>query len=401
MHSAVITTPKKQIFAVLDIGTTKIACIIFNVNSHNTVEVLGVGYKKSTGIYSGTVINAKEALASVSQAIEAAEKDSGEIIEEIYINVSGTKVSSQIFSTTITDINNKVTTRDIRRIFNQSNENINNHEAIIHNIPVEYTLDNIRGISDPTGMYGSIMKVTMHTITMSNSSLLNLQHCVTKNQIYFKGCTISAYSSCVSCINEDEQKLGITVIDIGGGSTSVGIFKEGSLIYASSIPMGGILITRDIASVFNINITDAEKIKVLKGNVIPTNQSEIIEVAPTEDSNEAVQISSLDLTNVILSRTEEILEMVKNDIKDKITNRVIITGGTSQLTGIREVAANILGSQIRLGVPQKLLGMEKYNQNPSLSAAVGSITLIANLMNEDNSSKKKIFKRILNFIKGS
>ena len=403
MHSVIITKPSKKVFAVLDIGTTKVACIIVKITTNNTIQVLGVGYKKSAGVYSGAIINVKEAFKSVASAIEEAEKNSEETIEEVYINVSGTKISSKISSTTIADINGKVTNRDIKRIFNQSNENINNSEAIIHSISLEYILDNIKGITDPVGMYGSIVQANTHIITIPNSLSLNLQHCVTQNQVYFKGCIVSAYSSGVSCINEDEKELGITVIDIGGGSTSVGVFKGGNLIYAASIPVGGVLITRDIASAFSIEMKDAEKLKVLRGNVIltTTDNNEIMEVERIGESNEKVQISLSDLVSVIRPRVEEIFEMIRNDLQDKITSRVVITGGTSELTSVREVSSHILGCQTRLGVPVILDGMKHYNRNPSLSAIIGSTILISQLSQGNNSEKTGFFNKIFEFVKGS
>ncbi|MBQ4875087.1 MAG: cell division protein FtsA [Rickettsiaceae bacterium H1] len=405
MHSAIITRPNKKVFAVLDIGTTKIVCIVIKVIRSNSTKIIGIVYKQSSGIYSGTIINAKEAANSVSSVIEEAEKNSEETIGEIYVNIAGSQISSRIFSTTITDISGKVTFRDIKRVLNRSNENVNNNEVIIHNIPLEYVLDNIKGITDPVGMYGNIMQMNMHTVTTTHSALLNLQHCVTQNQVYFKGCILSAYSSTIACINDNEKELGLTVIDIGGGSTSIGIFNEGNLVYANSIPVGGILITRDIASAFSISIADAEKIKVLRGNVIftATNQNDIIELEKNGENSEKIEISLLDLVNVIRPRVEEIFEMIRDKIGNRITNKAILTGGASQLKNIKELAGHILGCQIRLGIPKNLDGLETYKSNPSLSASIGSLILIKRLMKENNIQGKKtgFFTKMLEFVKGS
>ncbi len=413
MNSAVIVKPNKKVFAVLDVGTVKIACLVARVSLNNEINFLGIGYKKSEGIYSGAIINAKEACASILAAIEEAERASEEIIEEIYINVAGIKILSQITTSVITDINNKVTVRDIQRIFNKSNENINNKEAIIHNIPLGYVLDNIKGITDPVGMYGSVMKLSMHTITMANSTLLNLKHCVTQNQAYLKGCIVSAYSSAFSCISEDEKELGVTVIDIGGGSTSIGIFSEGQLTYAASIPIGGALITRDIASAFSVDMSDAEKLKVCKGNVIltTTDRNDIMEVNKIGEHNDRIQVCLSDLIAVIRPRAEEIFEIVRDEVKNKITSRVVITGGTSQLTSIRELASHVLSCQARLGVPNLVDNNATkvnfcisgdYARNPSLSALIGSAMLISKTIKENvaQGEKRSIFSKVLEFIRG-
>lgn len=401
MYSAVIKKPTSKVFAVLDIGTTKIVCMIIKSVANNDVQVLGISYKESIGIYSGAIINAKDASACILSAVEEAEKKSEEVINEIYVNISGSKVSSQTILAEITDINNKVSPRDIRRIFNHSNENVNNKEVIIHNIPLEYILDNIKGIEDPIGMYGNTLKVSMHTVTIAHSVLLNLEHCVTQCQSHFKGCIISAYSSAVACITEDEKELGVAVIDIGGGSTSIGVFREGNLIYVSSVPVGGNLITRDIASAFSIDMANAEKLKVLKGNVILTasDQNDIMEVEKIGENNDTVQISISDLVHIIRPRVEEIFEIAQNEMKEQVVNRVVVTGGTSQLMSIRELASHILGCQVRIGNPIMLNGMEDYIRNPSLSAIIGSVLLIMkdNVLIDD---KKSWFHKILKFIKG-
>ena len=404
MYSAVIKAPAKKVFAILDMGTSKVVCIVVRLSADYEVQILSISYKESFGIYSGAITNAKSASSSILSAIEESEKESGEVVEEIYVNVAGSKILSQIISSEITDINHKVTLRDIRRIFNKSNETINNKEVIIHNIPIEYSLDNIKGIIDPVDMYGNTLKVNMHTITMAHSVLLNLEHCITQFQAHFRGCMISAYCSGLACISDDEKELGVTVIDIGGGSTSIGIFREGNLVYAASIPIGGNLITRDIACAFSIDMVNAEKLKVLKGNVIltSTDQDNLTEVEIIGESDNKVQISASDLVGVIRPRVEEIFEMAYHEIKTKITHRAVITGGSSQLVSIRELASHILGCQVRLGTPNPLEGLGDYNRHPSLSAVVGSIFLIIQQMKQNplNSIKKGIFNKVLEFVKG-
>lgn len=403
MHSAVITKPDKKVFAVLDVGTTKVSCVLVKIIANNKIKILGIGYKKSAGIYSGAIVNAKEASDSVLSVIEEVEEVSSETIEEVYLNVVGTQIKSRMISSTISDIHNKVAVRDIRRIFNKNNENMKNDEIIIHNIPLEYILDDIRGIADPIGMYGHVLHVNMHTISLPNSVLLNLQHCVTQHQTRFNGCVLSAYSAGVACINKDEKELGVTVIDIGGGSTSIGVFSEGGFVYAASIPVGGVLITRDIASAFSIDLDSAEKLKVLKGNVIltTTDQNDIVEVEKVGEENDKVQISLSDLISVIRPRVEEIFEMVKNEIKGKNIHRVVLTGGSSQLTSIRELASHILGCQVRLGTPLVLEGMGECNRNPSLSATIGAVVLISKIIQDRiNSTEDGIISKIIHFIKG-
>ncbi|WP_025264234.1 cell division protein FtsA [Wolbachia endosymbiont of Onchocerca volvulus] len=389
MYSAVIVKPKRNTFAVLDIGTTKIICLIVEISGNLNYKITGTGYKIAEGINGGSVTDIKHANCSISSTIALAKQISEKTIDQIYVNVAGCGISSFNTHNEIITANHEISDRDIKRVVSQTFEKYIEENIIIHNIPLKYQLDDMTDIKEVSGLYGKKLSADMNVVTASRPALTNIENCIINNDgISMAGCVASAYSAGFACLSEDEKELGTAIVDIGGGYTAVGIFKRGKLIYASSIPIGGVHITRDIAYGLCTSIEYAERIKILYGNTIITSidKNEYITVQNNEN-DEPIQVPKYKLVDIVRPRVEEILELVKEQFQEQknLINKVIITGGTSQLTSMKEIASYVFNKQVRIGYPESCNGLEdEYNKNPIFSAAIGSIKLIIDTFYKNN-----------------
>ncbi|KDB19361.1 cell division protein FtsA [Wolbachia endosymbiont of Glossina morsitans morsitans] len=390
MYSAVIAKPKRNVFAVLDIGTTKIICLIVKINGNFSYKVTGTGYKIAEGVNGGSITNVKHANYSISSTIGLAEQVSEETIDQIYVNIAGCGISSFNVHNEIVAANHEISDRDIKRVVFQTFEKYIEENVIIHNIPLKYHLDDMTDIKEVGGLYGKRLSADVNVVTASRPALTNIENCITNNGgLNMAGCIASAYSAGLACLSGDEKELGTAIVDIGGGCTAIGIFKRGKLVYASSVPIGGVHITRDIAYGLCTSIERAEYIKILYGSTIVTSidENEYITMQNNEN-DEPTQVFKSELINIIRPRVEEVLEMVREQFqeqKDPI-NKVVITGGTSQLTSMKEIAGYIFNKQVRIGCPESCSGLDgEYDKNPVFSAAIGSIKLIVDTFYKNNS----------------
>jgi len=315
---------------------------------------------------------------------------SEETIDQIYVNIAGCSISSFNVHNEIIAANHEISDRDIKRVVFQTFEKYIEENVIIHNIPLKYHLDDMTDIKEVGGLYGKRLSADVNVVTASRPALTNIENCITNNGgLNMAGCIASAYSAGLACLSGDEKELGTAIVDIGGGCTAIGIFKRGKLVYASSVPIGGVHITRDIAYGLCTSIERAEYIKILYGSTIVTSidENEYITVQNSEN-DEPTQVFKSELINIIRPRVEEILEMVREQFqeqKDPI-NKVVITGGTSQLTSMKEIAGYIFNKQVRIGSPESLSGLDgEYDKNPVFSAAIGSIKLIVDTFYKNNS----------------
>ncbi|QKX03098.1 cell division protein FtsA [Wolbachia endosymbiont of Litomosoides sigmodontis] len=391
MYSAVIVKPKRDVFAVLDIGTTKIICLIVKMSSNFSYKIIGAGYKVAEGVNGGLITDIKYANYSISSTIDLAEQMSEETIDQICVNIAGCGILSFNVHNEIIAGNHEISDLDIKRVVFQTFEKYIEENVIIHNIPLKYRLDDMTDIREVSGLYGKRLSADVNVVTASRPALTNIENCITNNSdLSMAGCIASAYSAGLACLSEDEKELGTAIIDIGGGCTAVGIFKRSKLIYANSIPIGGIHITRDIAYGLCVNIKHAERMKILYGSTVVTSidENEYIAVQNSEN-DEQIRVPKSELIDIIRPRIEEILELVKGHFQkqqDPI-NKVVITGGTSKLASIKEIASYIFNKQVRIGYPESCSGLDgEYDKNPVFSAAIGSIKLIIDTFYKNNPS---------------
>jgi cell division protein FtsA len=372
--------PRGSLIAAIDIGTTKICCFIARVEADKP-RVLGIGHQISRGVRNGTIIDLEAAGTSVLNAVHAAEEMAGETIQQVVANLSGGFAASRIIKAEIGITGREITDIDMRRVLDHGYLiREPGDRQIIHSVPVGFSVDDSRGIRDPRGMLGERLGVNMHVVTASAASVRNHSSAVGRSHLEVDAFVVSPYASGLSCLVEDEIGLGVTVIDMGGGTTTIGVFFDGNLIFADYVPVGGCHVTNDIARGLSTSIAHAERMKTLFGSAVSssTDEREMIAVPQIgeEEEGHVNHVPKSLLVGIIAPRIEETFELVRNRLEasgfDKVAGRrVVLTGGACQLHGAREFAALILDKQARIGRPQRISGLAEATGGPAFSTTVG------------------------------
>lgn len=384
--------PKGSILAALDIGSHKIACFIGRiVDDEGAIEVLGVGYQAAKGIKGGVVVDLEAAESAIRSTVHAAENMAAEAMKgyplrEVIINVPGVYAHSHILSASIQVAGHSITGNDVRRALAKAQDQVLSAEyELIHTIPIGYRIDGQEGIRDPRGMVGQQLDVGIHMVTADLGPLQNIASSIERSHLDIIALGSSPYAAGLSCLVEDEMDLGCTVIDMGAGVTSFAVFQGGHMIWADAIPAGGQHVTNDIAKGLMCSGSDAERLKTLYGSAMVTNgdENELIEVPQMGEADRHApnHIPRSLLIGIIQPRLEEILEIVRGRIKDSglgpgIGRRLVLTGGGSQMPGIRELSQSILDKQVRLGRPIRLSSLPDAVSGPAFATTAGLLTYI-------------------------
>jgi cell division protein FtsA len=357
-----------EVFAVLDIGSSKIACFIARADEQGLPRVVGIGHQLSEGVRGGTISDMEAVQRAIGNAVSTAEQMAGESIERVIVNVAGPQLLSQTVTMELPLNGRDITENDIQRVLAQGQtlapEDSNGHALeLIHTIPVHYALDGQKGIRDPLGMIGNLLNVKLHLVSAAFGPVRTMVTAISRCHLEVERLVAAPYASGLACLVEDEMDLGCTIIDIGAGTTSVGVFFDGHLVFADGINVGGMHVTNDIARGLTTSLATAERLKTLYGSAIlsPADDREVIDVPQVgEEAPEmANHIPKSQLIQIIQPRIEEIFEMIRArldvpEIKEMGGRRVVLTGGSSQLSGIREIAQRILDKQVRLGRPLRI-----------------------------------------------
>ncbi len=375
--------------AALDIGSSKVSCVIAKISRDKRINVVGYGYNASKGIKNGIVTDINQATLSVCNAVEAAEQMANERIDRVIVNISGDKIRSVIRDATISvNKNRPVNESDINKVIEKGINKINvEGNELIHCLPTNYRLDLGEEIKDPRNIFGESLSVDILLGLVPDILYKNLMTVIENAHLEVAGKAFSSYASGLSCLVDDEKELGATVIDIGGGTTSIASFRHGHPMYFASLPVGGNNVTNDIAIGLTTSFAHAERLKTLHGCAFLTSQdkSELINVYPVgeEDDSSIKQVPKSELISIITPRVEEIFELVnqklaEQGLSDISSHRVVLTGGGSQLSGIREVASMVLDKQVRLGKPRNISNLPDNLYNPGFSTCVGLLLFALN-----------------------
>ena len=374
---------RSGLLSVLDIGTTKIVCFIARVNANGELNIIGIGHQVSQGMNAGIITDVKKVEGCVLAAVNAAEHMAGETIDRVIVNVTGGKLASHLLQLDMPINGHEITSRDISRIMNMGLDKVQMEGcSVIYYAPVAYTIDGADGIKDPLAMYGNQLGVKLHAITASATALMNITHCLARCHLNVADFVASPYAAATACLTRDEMELGVTLLDIGGGNTSFSVFKDGKMVFAGSIPLGGGHITRDIAHGLAVDVANAERVKTLYGNTICTeaDEEEMIDIPQFGDAanHEMGTVSRATLVSIIRPRVEEILEMVKarvqsSGVEEISGSRVVLTGGGSQLLGMKELTGFVLGKQVRIASPLHIEGLAESTKGAAFSAAIGML----------------------------
>jgi cell division protein FtsA len=366
----------------LDIGTTKIGCVIAELDGDRNVKIVGVGTSRSEGLRRGVVVNLEKTVVSIARAIEEAELMAGVEVRNVVAGIAGDHIRS-INSHGVIAVSRggvEITRSDIARVIDAAKAvAIPMDREILHILPQEFTVDDQHGIKDPTGMAGVRLEVDVHIVTGAVSSAQNLVKAIQKAGYQVRDLVLEPLASSYGVLTEDERELGVALVDIGGGTTDIALFHEGAIRHTSVIGLGGNSVTNDLAIGLRTPARDAERIKERYGAAM-TRLVEADEevVVPRVAGQGERRVGRRTLASIIQPRMEEILQLVVTDIRktrwhDKIPAGIVLTGGASALPGTTELAEALLDLPIRIGYPIGVTGLTDSVDDPRFATGVGLV----------------------------
>ena len=362
----------------LDIGTSKVLVIVVEVNPDGEMEVIGVGHHPAKGLRKGVVANIESTVQSIQRAVEEAELMAGCQIYSVYAGIAGAHISSINSHGVVAIKDNEVTRNDIERVLDAARAMaIPNDQRILHVLPQDYVIDGQDGIRDPVGMCGVRMEARVHMITGAVSAAQNIVKCIRRCGLEVDDIILEQIASSEAVLTEDERELGVCMIDIGGGTTDIAIFNEGAIRHTAVIPIAGDQVTNDIAVAFHTPTQAAEDIKKKYGcalaNLVDENQA--IQT-PSMGGRPPRSLSRRNLAEIIEPRVEELLMLIQAEIRksgfeEVIGSGIVLTGGSSRIEGMLDLAEEIFHLPVRQGVPNYEGSLSEVIRNPIYSTGIG------------------------------
>ena len=408
---------KRRIVTGLDIGTTKICALIAEVSGENNIEIVGIGLAPSNGLRKGIVVDIDKTTHAIKSAIQKAERMAGQKVDSAYIGIAGSHIKS-INShgvVAVTGEEKEIKESDINRVLDAAKIiPVSSEEDILHVLPREFIVDGSPGIQDPLGMSGIRLEVETHIIKGVSTSIQNLVKSVLRAGLSVDEVVLEPLASSQAVLSEDEKELGVVLVDIGGGTTDLIVFHEGSIAHTSVLPVGGNHVSNDIAVGLRTPVSEAEKIKIMHGSVISerVDENDKIEVL-SASGRERKMLSRKMLSQVIEPRMGEIFSLVKKELDkvgpvDLTPAGMVLTGGASLLEDSEELASNITELPVRIGEPDYVSGLSNIIDNPVyikkgdtvpraiFSTAVGLVEYgINNNDSKNNSARDKNSKEVV------
>ncbi len=384
-----LSSRRTAILSALDVGTSKIVCLIARLQPIEPSEmlrgrthrcrILGIGHQRSRGIKGGVVVDMEAAEGAIRLAVDAAERMAGVQVQSVIVNITGGRLSSRFFDAKIAVGGHAVSDSEVHRVLEACHASVEPGRSPLHSLPTGFTLGSAEAIRDPRGLIGDELGAAMHVVSTDGIAARNLMLAIERCHLSVEAMVATPYASGLSALVDDEAELGTAMIDIGGGTTSVGIFSDGNLTHVDAFAVGGRHVTMDLARGLNIPLADAERLKTLHGTclVSTSDDRESIAVTPVgEDEDHATHVPKSQLTRIIRPRVEEILELVRDRLKSAgfpahSGRRIVLTGGAAQLAGLPEAAKRIVSGQVRIGRPLGIQGLPESAKGPAFSAAVG------------------------------
>jgi cell division protein FtsA len=386
-----VSPRRSAIVAALDIGTSKIVCMIARLKpqgpqdemrrrSHG-IEVLGVGHTEARGMKAGAVISLAEVEQAVRHVVDLAEREASVQLESVVLSVSSGRPASESYTVNVNIAGSGVTDGDVARALAAGcNHSERPGRVMLHSMPIGFALDGVRGVGEPRGMLAQEFGVDMHVVTADVAAARNLMLVVERCHIDVEAMVAAPYVAGLSVMADDEANLGAALVDFGAGTTTIAVFSAGHFTFTDGFALGGNHITMDLARGLNARISDAERIKSFYGSVLAggSDERDMITVpAIGNDDREPSQfVSRASLVRIIKPRVEEILEMVRDrlaasPLASEPRARVVLTGGGSQLTGLAELAAQIFNRPVRIGRPLGVAGLSDAAKGPAFAVATG------------------------------
>ena len=372
---------KEHVIVGLDIGTTKICAVVAQVTPDEGVNIIGVGSSPSRGLRKGIVVNIDSTVESIKKAVSDAELMAAIHIDSVYIGIAGRHIASQTVKGVVALKRNEVFRGDVLRAVETAKTSavVPPDRQVLHVLPREFIVDDQEGIQEPIGISGARLEVDVHIVTGAVSPAKNLMKCVNRADLDVVGIVLQPLASSEAVLTDEEKGLGIAMVDLGGGTTDLAIFSDGTICHSAVLPVGGQHITTDLQIGLRTSLADAEKIKVRYGSALVSmvKETEVVEV-PSVGGRPPHPMSRREIAEIIQPRVEEIFELVLKEIhrsgyEGKLAAGVVITGGTSMLEGMPDAAELVLDLPGRRGVPYNVGGLLDIVRNPMFSTGVGLI----------------------------
>jgi cell division protein FtsA len=373
-------------FGVLDIGSSKIACLIGRVESDGRLRVLGSGFTRSRGVRCGGITDLEEAERAIRAAVAMAEDMADHSLRSVTVNLSCGQPESRLFNVQWPIGGRPVGDADLRAIVTEGRKRAESDgRETIHAMPVSFAVDETAGVADPRGHHCGQLSARLHVIDALSMALRNLGTAVGRCHLEIGEVVVSPFAAGLACLVEDERELGATIVDMGGGTTGLAVFGEGQLLHTAQVPVGGLHVTRDLAGGLATTIDNAERLKTLYGNVhaSPDDERELLAIALIgEEEHQFARVPRSRVIGIVRPRLEETFELVRDALASAGLGRaggarVVLTGGASQLVGARDLAARILDRPVRLGRPLPIAGLAESLSGPAFATVTGLLTWAA------------------------
>lgn len=369
---------EKNIIVGLDVGTTKVCTIVGVQHENSDLEIIGIGTHPSHGLKKGSVVNIDKTIKSIQNSVEEAKLMAGVNISHATIGVAGSHIYSFNSSGVVAIKNGEITEEDVSRVLEAAKAVvIPSDREILHVIPQEFKVDNTDGIKNPVGMCGVRLEVHVHIVTGSISLIQNLVKCVEQTGIQAEHITLQPIASSRSVLSSEEKEMGVILVDIGGGTTDLAIWKDGSLTHSQIIPVGGNHFTNDLAVALKVPHAEAERIKINHGSVLAEslNQNSHITVQGISGTKPR-EVPLSYVAKVLGARAEELFSLINEQIIDKsleneISGGIVLTGGGALIKGLPELGEYIIEKPTKVGYPIPFGGMTNIMQNPKYSTVLG------------------------------
>ncbi len=396
----------KDIIVGLDIGTSKIVTLVAEVTPEGGINILGMGSAPSRGLKKGVVVNIETTVSAIQRALEEAELMANCKITQVYAGVSGSHIRSLNSHGMVPIRDREVTAADIERVIETARAvNISTDQQILHVLPQEFIIDGQEGVREPQGMSGVRLEVKVHIVTGAVSAAQNIVKCVRRCGLEVKDLILQPLASSLAVLNEDEKDLGVCLVDIGGGTTDIAVFTRGAIQHTAVIPIAGDQITNDIAMTLRTPTREAEDLKIQHGVALRQLASRDMIEVPGIGERVPRMLSIQTLTEVIEPRVEELYSLIQAELRrsgfeEQISSGLVLTGGSSAMKGMVELAEEVFHMPVRVGVPDYIGGLSERVRSPRYATSVG--LLLAGLQKHelDQASKiqgasfKQVFERM-------
>ncbi|GAA5317769.1 MAG: cell division protein FtsA [Candidatus Pelagadaptatus aseana] len=362
----------------LDIGTSKVVAIVGEVSAEGELEIVGIGSHRSTGLKKGVVVNIESTVQSIQRAIEEAELMAGCQIHSVYAGIAGSHIRSLNSHGIVAVKDREVFEEDVERVIDAAQAMaIPADQKILHILPQEYLIDEQEGVKEPLGMSGVRLEAKVHLVTCAVNAAQNIEKCIKRCGLEVEEIILEQLASSYSVLTDDEKELGVCMVDIGGGTTDIAIFTEGSIRHTGVIPIAGDQVTNDIAMALRTPTPHAEEIKIKYACALAklAGENETIKV-PSVGDRAPRDLSRQALAEVVEPRYDELFTLVQAELRrsgfeDLIAAGIVLTGGTAKMEGVVELAEEIFHMPVRLGAPQNVSGLTDIVNNPIYSTGVG------------------------------